>query len=68
MVGGPAGQLCSEGSCCGSGAPGPLHRAAQPAGLAACQTGPAVSAGTPQQDSILLHHSTRPPGTAAPFL
>lgn len=68
MVSGSAGWLCPGGSCCGSRAAGPLHRAAQSSGLAACETGAAVSAGVPQQDGIQLHHGTRPPGAAARLL
>lgn len=65
MVRGPAGQLGPRVSRCGSGAAGSLHRAAQSARLVARQTGPAVGAGVPQQDGVLLHYCTGTPGTAA---
>lgn len=64
VVGGPAGQLCSQVSCCGSGAAGPLHHTAQSARQVTCQTGPPVCAGGPEQDCVLLHHCTGTPGTA----
>lgn len=64
VVCGPAGQLCPQVSCCGSGATGSLHHTAQSAGLVTCQTGPPVSAGAPEQDGLLLHHCTGTPGTA----
>ena len=64
VVGGPAGQLCPQVSGRGCGAAGSLHHAAQSARLVAGQTGPPVSAGGPEQDGVLLHHGTGPPGTS----
>lgn len=63
VVGGPAGQLCPQVSCGGCGAAGSLHHTAQSARLVTCKTGPPVSAGSPEQDGILLHHGTGSPGT-----
>lgn len=62
MVSGAAGQLRPQGSCCGSRAARSLHHPAQPALLVSCQTGAPVDARGPQQDGILLHHCTGPPG------
>lgn len=63
MVGGPAGQLCPQVSRGGFGAAGSLHHTTQSARLVTGQTGPPVSAGSAEQDGILLHHSTGAPGT-----
>lgn len=62
--GGPAGQLCPQVSACGSGAAGSLYCAAQFARLVTRQTGPPIRAGGPEQDGLLLHHSTCTTGTA----
>lgn len=59
------GQFCALGSCCGSVPAGSLRCPAQPDGLGPGQTGPADGAGGPEQDSLLLHYCTRPPGTTA---
>lgn len=63
MVGRPAEPLCPPLPCHGSVAAGSFHRPAQPARLGTCQTDPPVSDGGPDQDDVLLHHSTGAPGT-----
>lgn len=66
MVRGTAGPLCYQLSGRRSGPGGCLYHPAQPSCLVACQTGPSVSAGCADQDGILLHHSTGPPGKRTP--
>lgn len=63
LDGGPAGQLCPQVSGRGCGAAGSLHHPAQSARLVPRQTGPAVRAGGPEQDGVLLHHCTGSAGT-----
>lgn len=67
MVRGTAGPLCYQLSGRRSGPGGCLYHPAQPSCLVACQTGPSVSAGSADQDGILLHHSTGPPGKRTPW-
>lgn len=65
MVSGTAGSFCSRFPCRGSGFTGSLHHSTQSAGLVTCQTDPTVTAGGPEQDGLLLHHSAGTPGGAA---
>lgn len=62
MVRGTAGPLCYQLSGCRSGPRGCLYHPAQPSRSVTCQTGPSLSTGGANQDSILLYHSTGPPG------
>lgn len=66
MVRGTAGPLCYQLSGRRSGPGGCLYHPAQSSGFAACYTGSSVSARSADQDGILLHHCTGPPGKSTP--
>lgn len=67
MVRSTEGPLCYQLSGCRSGPCGRLYHPAQPSRSVTCQTGPWVSTGGADQDSILLHHSTGTSGKRGHF-